>query len=379
MLNIFSVNYDGRLDAFCINANCSYKDFLEITTGAEFNLAIQRKIITDSKIYKTLRADLKRGCVLPPIVIALDAKVSTTTQLSEAVSSQANLEIIQNDVRNSINQCNVYIIDGLQRTNAIRQTLEEIKTENPKEENSFLSNIIRLEIWVNISFEAIAYRMLLLNAGQKPMSIKHQIEILSLKLRDDLRTINGIDIFTSLEKRRRRQPGQFHLSTLAQSFQAWLQRKPSIDIRNTVMEELLAESAIETLGSSLSGHGNNDDFRKIIEWIVSADHSIGLENIDFFGNETVMLGLCAAVGDFSSDDELREDMEAALRRLKEEINKYGASALGISLFDKLRRGIDTKKQNVGVATREMVSNAFSAYFYAAGKKDMDSCWQKAAK
>src|SRR6185369_16395131 len=86
---------------------------------------------------------------------------------------------------------NIYIIDGLQRTNAIKQISEELIDEPLR---VFLSNRIRLEIWLNIPFGALAYRMLLLNAGQKPMSIKHQVEILSMKLQEELGGIEGLEI-----------------------------------------------------------------------------------------------------------------------------------------------------------------------------------------
>ncbi|MFK5668549.1 hypothetical protein ACI2OW_21955 [Pseudomonas shirazica] len=381
MFEVFSVDYDSRLGAFCVNCRCSYKDFLSISEGAELNLAIQRNIIGGSKTYRTLRADLKRGCILPPIVLALDRQVLTQRTIKRGSVTDSELLSLGTKLSDSIDDCEIYIIDGLQRTNAMRTAATELESEDDGGENlkEYLARKIRLEIWVGISFGAIAYRMLLLNAGQKPMSIKHQVEILSFKLRDDLASIPGIDIFTSKEKRRRRQPGQFHLSVLAQSFQAWIQRQPNIDMTNTVMEELLAESAIETLGAALSTRESDDAFKDLVRWIVSADQKLGVDYLDFFGNETVMLGLSAAVGEFGADDDMRDDMITALEVLIKKLDAEGPSALGVDLFNKLRRGIDSKKYNVGTATRDMVSKAFEQFFYSAGRKTMDRCWQLASK
>lgn len=378
MFEVFSVDYDSRLSAFCVNCRCTYQTFLQITEGAELNLAIQRNIIGGTKTYRTLRADLKRGCILPPIVLALDKQILTQKTIDRGSVTQSELSSLEKKLSESIDQCEVYIIDGLQRTNAMRTAAKELEAEED-ELNEYLERKIRLEIWVGISFGAIAYRMLLLNAGQKPMSIKHQVEILSFKLRDDLASINGIDIFTSKEKRRRRQPGQFHLSVLAQSFQAWIQRQPNIDMTNTVMEELLAESAIETLGAALSTRESDDAFKDLIRWIVDTDHKLGVDYLDFFGNDTVMLGLSAAVGEFGADEEIRHDMMTALETLTKRLDSEGPSAIGIELFNKLRRGIDTKRFNVGTATRDMVSKAFEQFFYSAGRKTMDRCWQLASK
>lgn len=379
MFEVFSVDYDSRLSAFCVNCRCTYQTFLQITEGAELNLAIQRNIIGGTKTYRTLRADLKRGCILPPIVLALDKQVLTQRIITRGSVTPSELSVLGDKLSASIDQCEVYIIDGLQRTNAMRTAAKELESESLEDLDLYLERKIRLEIWVGISFGAIAYRMLLLNAGQKPMSIKHQVEILSFKLRDDLSSIQGIDIFTSKEKRRRRQPGQFHLSVLAQSFQAWIQRQPNIDMTNTVMEELLAESAIETLGAALSTRESDDAFKDLIRWIVDTDQKLGVDNLEFFGNDTVMLGLSAAVGEFGSDEDLRHDMMTALEILTKRLNSDGPSALSIELFNKLRRGIDSKKFNVGAATRDMVSKAFEQYFYSAGRKTMERCWQLASK
>src|SRR5207248_54821 len=114
----------------------------------------------------------------------------------------------------------VYIIDGLQRTNALRETRDDLQGA---ERDDFMRRPLRAEIWLNIPFSAIAYRMLLLNAGQKPMSIKHQVEVLSTQLSADLRDIPHLRIQSSLGAERRTQAGDFTLAKLSQAFQAWLQ------------------------------------------------------------------------------------------------------------------------------------------------------------
>jgi hypothetical protein len=81
--------------------------------------------------------------------------------------------------------------------------------------------------------------MLLLNAGQRPMSMKHQIDILSGGLAEDLQDLDGIEIFRLKDHKRRVKAGQFHLSTLAQAFQAWMQRSPNVDRTNLVVETMV--------------------------------------------------------------------------------------------------------------------------------------------
>lgn len=375
-MKIIDITLDERINGYCATITCSYQWYLTATSGAEENLTIQRGIIKDSKAYRTLRADLRRGCILPPLVLAVSGinlppnlSRETLADPSQTSAIFAGLEAQLADPR----PADTYIIDGLQRTNALRQTLDEIG-DNNDERQRFLTRQLRVEIWLNIPFGAIAYRMLLLNAGQKPMSIKHQVEVLSMKLAEDLGTISGIEILTSLNGQRRTRPGQFALAKLSQALQAWLQGSPNIDVRNTVMEQLLAESAIETLGTSLSGAQAHDDFKALVAWFIAMDQYIFRAHPQFFGNETVILGIAAAVGAAQRSDSLRERMKGCLQKLLELAAAGDEDPLAVRRFDELRQGEDVRKVNVGQFTREMIYRAFQEYFVSDGSKSMEDCW-----
>lgn len=384
MIELISLDYDARLRAYCVNARCTYSWYIDKTVAAEENLTIQRSIIKGSKAYATLRADLKRGCLLPPIVLA--AKNIAVPQTIEAenpsiTDKNTETEILEQLYQNieGVLPENIYIIDGLQRTNAIRQTLEELPDGLKV---AFLENRIRIELWLNIPFGALAYRMLLLNAGQKPMSIKHQVEILSMRLQEELSSIPGIRIFSSLEGRRRTQKGQFQLAKLAQAFQAWLQGQPNIDLRNLVMEQLLAEAAIETLGTSLKGERpaeERDAFKEFVEWLVKIDCSLPDGQLEFLSNETVLQGIAAAVGAAERNAVLHDRMlRARTALLEQQSREPNGDPLAIAEFEALRKGIDPAKANVGQATRDMVFRAFQEHFISDGTKLMHECWRFAA-
>lgn len=375
-MKIIDIALDERINGYCATITCTYQWYLDATTGSEENLNIQRAIIKDSKAYRTLRADLRRGCILPPLVIAvsgvalppgLDPSALNDAPQMEAAMAEISLQL--KDPR----PIDTYIIDGLQRTNALRQTLDEIG-EDDQERTKFLSKALRVEVWLNIPFGAIAYRMLLLNAGQKPMSIKHQVEVLSMKLAEDLGTIPGIEIFTSLNGQRRTRAGQFALAKLSQALQAWLQGSPNIDVRNTVMEQLLAESAIETLGTSLSGTQADDDFKALVSWFIEMDRFVFAAYPQFFGNETVLLGISAAVGAAQRSETIRERMKRCLVQLKSQAESGAIDPLGVRMFDELRQGEDVRKINVGQFTREMIYRSFQEYFVSDGAKSMENCW-----
>jgi hypothetical protein len=375
-MKIIDIALDERINGYCATITCTYEWYLSATTGSEENLTIQRAIIKDSKAYRTLRADLRRGCILPPLVIAVSGVTLPNGLNPTVLKDSAQMEAPIADISLQLKDprpSDTYIIDGLQRTNALRQTRDEIGAD-VQERAKFLSRALRVEVWLNIPFGAIAYRMLLLNAGQKPMSIKHQVEVLSMKLAEDLGSIPGIEILTSLNAQRRTRAGQFALAKLSQALQAWLQGSPNIDVRNTVMEQLLAESAIETLGTSLSGTQAHDDFKALVAWFIEMDRSIFANYPQFFGNETVLLGIAAAVGAAQRSETIRERMKRCLDQLKIQAEAGAVDPLGARRFDELRQGEDVRKVNVGQFTREMIYRAFQEYFVSDGAKSMEDCW-----
>lgn len=269
------------------------------------------------------------------------------------------------------------IIDGLQRTNALRQTFDDLLEEERK---PFLQRSLRLEIWVNIAFFPLAYRMLLLNAGQRPMSMKHQIDILSGGLANDLQDLDGIEIFRVKDHKRRVRPGQFHLSTLAQAFQAWMQRSPNVDRTNLVVETMVVDEALESLGIDLASEDGNqrDGFRQLVEWIVTLDQALGDEQNRFFGNDTVVLGFAAATGFAHKNETLQDRLPRAMAKLLEAAKENAVEALGVEIFERIRTTVDTKRSNVGEWTRGLVFRAVREYIMQEGTSSMRDCWTQAA-
>jgi hypothetical protein len=376
------IDYDQRINCFMVNARVDYEWYLEKTKGSERNLSIQRDILQGTKNYRTLRADLRKGCVLPAIVLAAnDLKVGSLTTYDTSLGFLEMTDDTRTELQASMNDVvpdKIYIVDGLQRTNALRETRSEL---DGAELNDFLARSLRVEIWINIPFYSLAYRMLLLNAGQKPMSIKHQIDILSRGIQEDLHTIEKIEIFSVKDHKRRVGPGQFHLSTLAQAFQAWLQKSPNVDMSNLIAEKLVIDDALESLGQNLSSskmRQDNEPFYDFMKWLVALDHHLGARNFRFLGNDTVVLGIAAAVGFSLQNQTLSDRVKPALQRLLEEASGADQDPLGIERFDELRRSIDTKKSNVGEATRDFVFKTFREYIMQGGVSSMRDCWQQSA-
>ena len=364
-----------------VSARADYDWYLAKTRGSEENLQIQRDVIKGTKPYKNLRADLKLGCILPTIVLAvrdIDASVTHKYDKGDGFikAERADLDTLQDAIAEAT-PSHIDIVDGLQRTNALRQTLEELSASDRP---AFLARSLRLEIWINIAFFPLAYRMLLLNAGQRPMSMKHQIDILSGGLAKDLEDLQGIEILKLKDHKRRVRPGQFHLSSLAQAFQAWMQRSPNVDRTNLVVETMVVDEALDSLGIDLSDNGGNqrDGFRQFVDWVLQLDRYLGEEHNRFFANDTVVLGFAAAIGFAHKNEMLQERLPQAMTKLIADAHHDASEAIGVETFDRIRRSVDTKRSNVGEATRGLVFRAVREYIMQSGTSSMVECWTQSA-
>ena len=166
-MKILSIIKDERINATSVLVEMSTKAYLKLVSGTEDNLEIQRKVIKGFKPYDRLRQDLKEGCLIPPVVLGIKK-----TKINTPGSTEDNQFILSLE---SIQACDVFIIDGLQRTSALQYVNDSLADDEDIEK--FLARPLRVEVWPDITLSALTYRMILLNAGQKPMSLKHQLRL----------------------------------------------------------------------------------------------------------------------------------------------------------------------------------------------------------
>lgn len=166
--------FDKKIDSYNVMTQMSLSEYYELVKNSVKKNELQRPRVRSSKsIYANLKEDLRAGCIIPPIVLSLysDKDVS---QLDDA-GLKAFIEG---------NKDHIFILDGLQRTYTIQDLLNE--SQNPHESET----IIRVEIYLGLNREGVLYRMLTLNTGQTPMSLRHQIEIIYLDLLDNQNEYN---------------------------------------------------------------------------------------------------------------------------------------------------------------------------------------------
>ncbi|WP_121812993.1 hypothetical protein [Mucilaginibacter kameinonensis] len=181
-LTIKDHNYDSKIEALNILAILKVKDYLEIANTIKNNNELQRKRVGNpSTVYALLKEDLKNGCLIPSIVLALDDQSEAVFDIHEPDYKKVKENISERSE-------SIKILDGLQRTNTLIDLSNDLKNKEGKDAEQITNDLailndlhernIRVEVYLNVSRFGILYRMLTLNTGQTPMSLRHQIEIL---------------------------------------------------------------------------------------------------------------------------------------------------------------------------------------------------------
>lgn len=180
-LDIRGDSYDYKIEAQNVLATVTVEDYLEIAESIKDNNDLQRrKVANNSTVYALLKDDIESGCIIPAIVLAID--LNDVPQENKKLDREEIKSIVRNNAKR------LKLLDGLQRTNIMldlkadlsddeNKTPEEIE-ENQKKLKFFIERELRLEIYISINRFGILYRMLTLNTGQTPMTLRHQIEML---------------------------------------------------------------------------------------------------------------------------------------------------------------------------------------------------------
>ncbi|MFN5514769.1 MAG: hypothetical protein ACK5CA_08465 [Cyanobacteriota bacterium] len=213
------------------------KEYLELAEVILRNNPFQRKRIT-KKVYSLLKQDLEKGCIIPPIVLALTDQADCLDGLDDQALFSLMIEKKEN----------IMILDGLQRTYTIMDIVKEQQNNE-----SFLERQIRFELYVGINRIGILYRMLTLNTAQTPMSLRHQIEILYSNFADS--TSSDIELLKESQERRAYNKNQYNFKDIVDGFNSYIERNELAITRDDILENL---QSLE----KLADENNEDDIFK---------------------------------------------------------------------------------------------------------------------
>ncbi len=375
---------DHRIQGDNFLVQLRIKDYLEISKTLLKRNEFQRRRVRSAKsVYSLLMEDLIKGCVIPPISLAINSDSNEfESQLSHGIAVALNE-----------NSNNLLILDGLQRSYSIIEIEQTLIKEDDRETlEKFYNHKVRLEIYSGLNRLGILYRMLTLNTGQTPMSLRQQVEMLYLDY-SEIDT-SGIEIFRESDGRSAVQINQFNFKEIVEGFNSYIERNELPISRMDVLDNI---KSLEKLSDENS---SSDIFKDYLEsmhsFIVSMDEltqNTSLpEDIDAsFGNNSTAIfkrsqsftGFGAAIGkmkdrgliqDFNEVKELiqelemdSEDIEDFLEKLNEKFSwiKKNASKIGNAqrnYFQFFYRELFNKESSSYMNLLESVDSAFDIYY-----------------
>lgn len=227
-IKILSTDFDKVISSSFITGSTTYEYCLKNLIPLIDKLDIQRTL-QDTKFYQRLERDLIKGCIMPPITIAFiqDPKKSGERQ-NESKFVNENIK-------------NAFILDGIQRLNTLNRT-------NLKQPGKLdMHRSLYLNILICSSMDNLLYRMITLNNGQKPMSARHQIEILTsniIEFQD-----SEIPVVTEKEKKQTKIKVLFNKDVFVKGYLAFLSNSTNIENKKIIeekMDQLIADRIMDT-------------------------------------------------------------------------------------------------------------------------------------
>lgn len=227
MNKILSQIQDRKVKATNVQFVIEISEYVEIARNIIKNNPFQRnKVQKKGSVYSLLKGDIVAGCVIPPIVLA--------STLSSSHSDVVNDEITDKDLSLILGgYSDLKILDGLQRTLTLIEAYDANKDYFDGLDDPYL---IRVEIYLAIDEAGILYRMLTLNTGQTPMTLRHQLEILYSKYLED--GIDGLDILKDVDNKPVKSVYAYKFSDLIDGYTSYLEMNElpidRVDILNAV-------------------------------------------------------------------------------------------------------------------------------------------------
>lgn len=316
-IRIYDRQYDKVIKSFYLTVGATYEYAVENFVPLINKLDFQRSPLRKS-FYKRLEDDILYGCIMPNITLAIN------------LDGELPDEKIINEDYVEKNLVNSFVLDGIQRLNTMKRIAD--KSEFPKD------RIIYCNILICNSMDRLLYRMITLNNGQKPMTARHQIEILASNL-FDFDTLPILAVTEKEGKNKRRSEDEMNKDVLIKGYLAYISNSVNIDNQKIIeskMNELIADQIMESNIPQKKG-----EFKDVICYINEKIKNPLLNN--WFKVPNNFIGFMAAMNKmfYMIQDIDTKDMVEA-----------------VEIFEEAFSAFDVSKIKLGMARRRLVQNYF---------------------
>lgn len=315
-MEIFSVDRDQVVNAVVALGRVNYDFALAELYPLVDRLDIQRNV-QNPRFYERLERDILRGCLMPPITLAF-----VLEEGEEFTNDPAQFTAYVNAHLNE-----GFVLDGIQRLNTLHRARENNAVQFPSGQSLFLNVILCRSV------DNLLYRMITLNNGQRPMTARHQVEILATNaFQFDL---GDLVLVTEKDNVRGRR-GLFKRADFELAYMAFLSNSIAVDSQKLIQEkldELLANKILERDPTHESVEFT--DVMALIGHLCASNR-----NEAWFKVNNNLVGFASSI---------RYSYDALLAKTPAEFERF------IDVFEEAFRAFDVSKIKLGRARRQAVS------------------------
>lgn len=310
-IEIYNIANDNVIKSYVGIGTSDYRFTLDKIYPLINRFDAQRRFL-DKKFYERLERDILKGCLMPPITLAF-------------VEGEIDLEDpkqFSNYVNENISKG--FILDGIQRLSTLHRASLKDNFEDKKE---IFYNVIIAD-----SKDKLLYRMITLNNGQKGMTPRHQIEILTQELFDFSKLTQRVQ--TEKEKSESPIKGAFSLGDISKGYIAFLTanvHNENSKIIDEKMDQILVGRILDT-----DINNYELEFNEIINFTDKVSY---IEmNRNWLQNVNNFIGFCVGI-----------------RKSHSYIFQQSPELLSIAFqnFEIAFKAINTSKINIGKYRREL--------------------------
>lgn len=224
-------------------------------------------------------------------------------------------------------------------------------------ENCFLENYQWFEVWSGLGPSEQVQKMLLLNAGHKPVNIRHQLELLFNNIYSMLAEVKSGHVKITREKEvsssshsKQRSVGEFHFSHLISSLISYVEKKP-VSASSSFIESIQSDT---DRYSDLVDVFTYEFLERFVQALYEIDRAAGQEfgheGVQWMGRDTSLTGMFAALGSCS------ESADAFITNCTLLAKNFRES--NISEYEVARKNMDLAKVNIGAVSKRVIFKSF---------------------
>ena len=371
MIEVTSFLKDRKVDSLNIQFLIDIASYVNIAKKITGNNHFQRnRVNKGGSVYELLKQDIKDGCIIPPIVLA---SITEDAVSSDGFNNDKLTAVLSesNDLR---------ILDGLQRTYSLIEVYDENKQYFDGLQDSYL---VRMEIYLAISDIGILYRMLTLNTGQTPMTLRHQLEILFSKYL--AKPIGDINIIREVDKDAVKSIMDFKFSDLIDGYDSYLEKNElPIDRFDILQNVKIIENISKSEGASVGFVEFVENYSKFVKYIDTSipDWEYPSEDIEeayktnsnpfgnrvhrIFNKSQSLTGFGAAIGELQDLGVIKsiEEIAASVKSMQ-------ITADDLLLLNKYLDEVRAKSKKIGNGQRIYFKLLFKNLFDKEGQTYLD--------